>query len=87
MSCIDRAYIQARIDKLKQRIEAVEDALLNLQATPVFQYTLDTGQTREVVTKLDVPRLEDTLDRMNARLQYWCNLLNGGGTFNAGPAF
>ena len=87
MACFDSAFLSARIAYYEAQITAVEAALTALIDTPVFQYTFDTGQTREVVTKYDIPRLEAMLDRLASRLQYWCKMKNGGGTFNAGAAF
>ena len=77
---MDATYINQRITATKAQIEALEDAVLALTTGQVQQYTLDTGQSRQVVIVQDVPRLQDTIDQLYNRL---CSLearLNGAGT-------
>lgn len=80
-------FLKERIAKLKLRIVAYEDALFALATDGIQQYTLDTGQTRQTVTSIDVPRMEKTLESL---LNQLCTLearLTGNGTVNARPAW
>ena len=77
---MDAAYIDQRITATKAQIEALETAILELTTGQVQQYTLDTGQSRQVVIVQDVPRLQKTLDGLYNRLCTLQARLNGAGT-------
>jgi hypothetical protein len=83
---MDAAFIQARIDSTKAQIVAYEDAVTAL-AGGVQSYTLDTGQTRQTVTKLDLSALQKALDAMYNRLVTLEARLNGSGTVTTRPAW
>ena len=55
---MDREFIQARIDATKAQIIAYEDAALALATGGVQSYTLDTGQSRQTVTKIELSALK-----------------------------
>lgn len=66
---MERSYITGRIIATKAQIEAYEDAVLALGAGGGIQsYTLDTGQSRQVVTRADISTLTTTIDRLYNRL-------------------
>lgn len=65
-------FIRERITTTKSIIEAIEAAILALTTDKVQSYDLDTGQNRSKVTKLDVPRLNQELSRLYARVKAWC---------------
>lgn len=75
---MDREFVQARIDATKAQIVATEDAVLALTTGQVLSYSLDTGQTRQTVTKQDLVRLQGMLDGLYNRLETLCARLNGG---------
>jgi hypothetical protein len=69
VSCvIDTEWLEARIAKTKVLIEAYEDAILSLSSGAVLQYSLDTGQTRQTVTKQQIGSLRLVLDELENRL-------------------
>ena len=76
----DRTYLQERITKTKAMIEAYEDAVLALGTDGIQSYDLDTGQTRQRVTKLDLDDLNETLEKLYNRLAVFEARLNGCGT-------
>ena len=82
---MERAFIQQRIDKTKVLIIAYEDAAEAL-AAGVQSYTLDTGQSRQTVTKLNLTELQNTIDRLYNRCATLGARLNGG-TLTARPAW
>lgn len=55
-------FWQDRIDRIKTRITALEDALEYLLANPAQSYTLDTGQSMQKYTAFDVEMLQKMLD-------------------------
>lgn len=83
---MDAAFIQARIDATKVQIVAYEDAATAL-ASGVQSYTLDTGQTRQTVTKLDLMALQRTLDSLYNRCATLEARRNGSGTVTTRPAW
>ena len=83
---MDAAFIQARIDSTKAQIIAYEDAATAL-ASGVQSYSLDTGQTRQTVTKLDLSALQRSLDALYNRCATLEARLNGSGTVTTRPAW
>lgn len=66
---LDVAYTLERIAATKAQIEAYEAAVLELAAANgVTSYTIDTGQTKQTVTRADIPRLQAVLDSLYSRL-------------------
>jgi hypothetical protein len=67
MSVIDRAWLEARVTATKAAIIATEEAIVAL-SSGAQSYTLDTGQTRQVVSKADVSSLRLQLNELENRL-------------------
>lgn len=67
MTCTDTTWLEARITKTKELIEAYENAILALSTGSVQSYQLDTGQTRQSVTKQQLSQLKNTLDSLENR--------------------
>lgn len=65
---MDRTFLTARITAAKAQIVAYEDAITTLTAGGTLQYSLDTGQSRQSVTRNDVVRLNRQLDALYNRL-------------------
>jgi hypothetical protein len=63
----DEAWTRSRIVATKALIVAYEAAILAL-STGAQSYQLDTGQTRQLVTKAHLGSLELTLKRLESRL-------------------
>ncbi len=83
---MNAAFIQDRITATKAQIVAYEDAALAL-GSGVQSYQLDTGQTRQTVTKLDLGKLQQTLDSLYNRCATLEARLNGSGTLTVKPAW
>ena len=84
---MDSTFIQARIDATKALIVAYEDAVTTLVAGTIESYTLDTGQSRQTVTKLDIGRLNKAIDGLYNRCVTLEARLNGSGTVTVRPCF
>lgn len=84
---IPNDFLQARIDSLKLRIVAYEDAMLAISSGAIQEYKLDTGQTETVVKKANLKTLQDIIDAMMNQLSILCVRLNGGGTVTVVPAW
>jgi len=71
------AYCQARIDALAAQVVAWETAILDLASGATQQYSLDTGQTRTVVTKYQVGSVRIAIDAANNQIAMWLARCNG----------
>lgn len=60
-------FLQERIDATKALIVAAEEAVLALMSGAIQQYTMDTGQTRQVVTKANITTLNKAIDGLYNR--------------------
>lgn len=83
---MDADFIQSRIDATKAQIVAYEDAATAL-AGGVQSYTLDTGQSRQTVTKLDLSAIQRAIDSLYNRCATLEARLNGSGTVTVSPAW
>lgn len=83
---IDVVWIQERIAATKIAILAYEAAILAL-SNGVQSYTLDTGQTRQSVTKQQLGSLRLQLTDLENRLQMLENKLAGGSALYVRPGF
>jgi uncharacterized iron-regulated protein len=77
---VDTAWLQARITATQTQIEAYEAAILAVSSGTVQSWSLDTGQTKETVTKKNIAAYEATLERLYNRLAVLEARLNGAGT-------
>ena len=84
---MDTAFIQARIDATKLQIVAYEDAALALGTAGVESYTLDTGQSRQTVTKLDLTKIQSTIDGLYNRCATLEARLTGNGVSIGKPSW
>lgn len=90
MSCdeaADQAWIEERIAKTKELIIAYEDALLALGTGGVQSYSLNTGQTQQMVTKANVASMKNMLAVLEARLASYQARLCGGAVTHVLPDF
>lgn len=75
---MDSEFLQQRIDATKAQIIAYEDAVTALSLGGVQVYSLDTGQSKQTVTRLNLGTLTQTLDSLYNRLATLQARLNGG---------
>jgi len=85
-SAIDSAWLEARIAKTKLLIVAYEDAIDALCTGAIQTSTLDTGQTRRVVTQQQLGSLRIILEALENRLATLDARLNGA-SFIGRPGF
>lgn len=67
IDCCDTQFLENRWNKTREQIQAAETALDSLVVGGVQSYTLDTGQTRQVVTKQNLSILRNYLKELYAR--------------------
>lgn len=78
-------YIRARITAIEAIILVYEAAILALAVDGIQDYDLDTGQTRQKVTKLDLDHLNKVLHSLYNQLTIFQVRLNGGGSIIGKP--
>ncbi len=83
---MDAAFIAARITATKAQIVAYENASLAL-ASGVQSYELDTGQSVQKVTKLNLASIQRTLDSLYNRCATLEARLNGSGVTHVRPGW
>lgn len=84
---MDNTFIQDRINCTKRQIVAYEDASIALADGGVQSYKLDTGQSMQWVTKLDLPALQKTIDGLYNRCATLEARLNGSGVVTGKPSW
>lgn len=83
MGCIT----QEVLNKTKASLQAALDAEAALMAGTIQSYTLDTGQTKQTVTKFNVTELRNYIDSLLNRCVTLEARLNGTGSQIARPDF
>lgn len=81
------SFLQDRINATKNQIEALENAAADLSAGTIQSYTIDTGQSRQVVTRSNVSSLNKQIDSLYNRLAMLEARLTGSGTIVGRPAW
>lgn len=79
-SVFTETYIRDRMAAIQVMIEEYETAITALASGTTRSYTINTGQTVETVTKKDLVRLQEGLDGLIGRLQFWDFKLCNSGT-------
>lgn len=82
---MDASFIQDRITATKALIVAYETASLGLASGSIQSYTLDTGQSRQTVTKMNVIELTRAIDSLYNLCATLEARLNGSGTVHVRP--
>ncbi len=75
---MDVTFIQDRITATKAQIVALETAAEALLSGGIQSYTIDTGQSRQVVTKFEIRSLQNSIDQLYNRCATLEARLNGG---------
>ena len=84
---MDSSFIQARIDATKLQIVAFEDAAFAIGTGTIESYIMDTGQTRQNVTKLNLHLLSKAIDGLYNRCATLEARLNGSGVIIGKPGW
>jgi hypothetical protein len=79
MATNECAWLDARITKTEKLIESIE-AAIDAIGSGAQSYTLDTGQSRQVVTKANVASLKTLLDSLENRRVMLKQRRYGGGS-------
>lgn len=83
--CLDLEWEQARLDKTKAIINALDDAILQLSTTGILEYHLDTGQSKQRVTRQDVARMTEMRAVLFNQYDALCARRTNGGAIQVIP--
>lgn len=83
---VDLQFTLERIAATKLQIVAYEDAILAL-SNGVQSYSLDTGQSKQSVTRASIPDLQKALDQLYNRLATLTARVSGSGVTRVIPAW
>lgn len=81
------SILQTQLVEFEAQIAAINAAIIALLIDKVQSYTLDTGQTRQTVTKFDLEKLTATRDSLLNQYSVLCARLGLDGTVHAGGAW
>jgi len=84
---MDNAFIRDRINTTKQLIIKHEDASIALSDGSIQSYTLDTGQSTQTVTKLNLGELQKVIDSLYNRCTTLQTRLTGSGQVIGKPSW
>lgn len=84
---MDRSFISGRIISTKAQIVVFEDAAVALGTGQIQSYTIDTGQTRQVVTRMNLTELEKAIYRLYNLCAMLEARLTGGNVVTVRPAW
>ena len=62
------AYLKLRIIATQNMIDTYEAAMLDLGSGSIQSYTLDTGQNRQTVVKMNITEMRRMVDQLYNRL-------------------
>lgn len=85
-SVFTQAEIEAQITVLKTELTAVNSAISALLGG-AQSYTLDTGQTRETVTRSNLTELRRHRRELMAEVQELQNMISGSASYVARPGW
>jgi len=77
---MDNTFLIAQKATIEAQIIAYQTAAASLASGAIESYTLDTGQTRQTVTKINVASLQRTINSLYNQLATICARLEGGTT-------
>lgn len=84
--CDDRAWLEERIAAKKAQILALDTAITAV-AGGAQTYSLDTGQTRQVVSKANLSEMRNLIRALESDVATLQQRLNGCGTFQVRPGW
>jgi len=80
MSTSVNSFLQGRIDVIMAKITALDNAMLALSSGAIQHYSLDTGQSRTIVTKTRIDRIQAVINSLMNQLVTLNARLTGCGT-------
>jgi hypothetical protein len=80
-------FLADQLPILEAQITAYQNAITALATGGMQSYTLNTGQTVQTVTRLDIDKLQTTVDALLNRHTVLSARCNGGGVLVARPAW
>lgn len=80
-------FLKDQIEQIKNEITALNAAILALTANPHKSYNLDTGQSKQSVTREDLQRLGDWRDSLLNQYYTLTARCDGSGVTRGAPCW
>lgn len=87
MSTLDYEWLTERITATKNAITAYEDAQLAFSTSGIQSYSIDTGQSKQTVTRANVTEINKTINSLYNRLATLQARRDGSGVVHVGAAW
>jgi uncharacterized SAM-dependent methyltransferase len=87
LTCNDYQYLTARITATEAAIAQYEDAEIALTTGGVQSYTLDSGQSRQTVTRVNLSELRRSIDSLYNRRATLIARRDGCGVVTTRPSW
>jgi hypothetical protein len=84
---MDTTFLTQRLTVTKERIERIEVAIAELESGLIQSYTMDTGQSRQVVTMVNLTEARKYLESLYNLCAMLDQRLNGSSTLIARPGW
>ena len=87
MTSTDYQFLTARITATEALIVAYEDAQLALGTSGIQSYSLDTGQSKQMVTRANLTEINKTVNSLYNRRATLLARRDGSGVVHVGAAW
>lgn len=84
---MSNSTIKSQIERIQARLDLYNDALDALIIGGVQSYTLDTGQSKQTVTKMDIDKLEERREKLINELNMLSARLTGSNVSIGRPSW
>lgn len=76
---MDEAFIAGQITFYQTLVSQLQSQILSISTSSTKQYSLNTGQSQQSVTKKTESELTKELEKAIGQLAYWQSIQSGGG--------
>lgn len=87
MALSEYDFLTAQIEAAQDAILAYNAALVALGTTGIQSYTLDTGQSKQTVTRSNLTEINNVINSLNNRIATLTARRDGCGVFTGRPAW
>lgn len=80
-------FLTTQIERAQAAVLAYNDALVALGTSGIQSYTLDTGQSKQTVTRANLTEINNVIDSLNNRIVTLTARRDGCAAFTGGPGW
>ncbi len=87
MALTNYEFLTQQITAAQNAIMAYNEARIQLGTSGIQSYTIDTGQSKQTVTRANLTEIQNMINSLNNELAVLCARRDGGNVFTGGPAW